>query len=59
VALSLSLVRFSAPADSLSAAYRFGHAIARDWRPIQQAQDTLASEGPNGLHCGRQALRHG
>jgi hypothetical protein len=45
--------------ESLCAAHRFDHAIARDWRPIRQAQDALASQVPNGLHCGRQALRHG
>jgi hypothetical protein len=44
--------------DSLCAAYRFDHAIARDWRPVRQTQDTLASQMPNGLQRGRQALRH-
>jgi len=28
--------------NSLCAAHRFDHAIARDWRPIRQAQDALA-----------------
>ena len=47
----------SIPRDALSATDGFDHAVARDGRPVRQAQHAPAPEMTSGLQGRRQSLR--